>query len=85
MTPAAGEAIRLRIVAGNITSGNGQSYDPGEGTRIFRGLSLDVAMIQEFNYGHNSPADIREWVDAAFEPEYQYFREPDSQTKSYPS
>ena len=40
---------RLRLVAANLTSGNLQSYDPGDGKRILQGLHPDVVMLQEFN------------------------------------
>ena len=65
----------VRIMAANLTSGNGQSYDPGEGIRIFQGLDPDVVMIQEFNYGNDTPGDFRDFVDAAFGTEYNYYRE----------
>ena len=41
--------VRLRLVAANLTSGNNQSYDSGEGLRILEGLHPDVVMVQEFN------------------------------------
>jgi endonuclease/exonuclease/phosphatase family metal-dependent hydrolase len=73
-------ATRIRLMAANITSGNKQSYDPGEGTRIFQGLKPDVAMLQEFNYfgtdGNNDAADVRQFVDTAFGTGYVYYREP---------
>ncbi len=56
----------LRLMAGNLSSGNGQSYTPGHGMRIFQGCHPDVALIQEFNYGTNSAADIRAFVDTTF-------------------
>jgi endonuclease/exonuclease/phosphatase family metal-dependent hydrolase len=65
----------IRLMGANITSGNGQSYDPGEGIRIFQGTHPDVAMIQEFNYGNNSATDIRSFVDTAFGPSFSYYRE----------
>jgi endonuclease/exonuclease/phosphatase family metal-dependent hydrolase len=49
---------RVRLMAANISSGNNQSYDPGNGTRIFQGTKPDVVMIQEFNYGDNSATVI---------------------------
>jgi endonuclease/exonuclease/phosphatase family metal-dependent hydrolase len=64
------------VVAGNITSGNYQSYDPGHGIRIFQGLDPDVVLIQEFNYGDNTTADLRAMVDQAFGAEFSYYREP---------
>ncbi|MES2440879.1 MAG: endonuclease/exonuclease/phosphatase family protein [Verrucomicrobiota bacterium] len=65
----------IRIVAANISSGNNQSYDPGEGIRIFKGLDPDIVLIQEFNYSGNSPANFRSFVDTAFGTEFSYFRE----------
>ncbi len=69
----------LRVVAANTTSGNLQSYTPGHGVRIFQGLKPDVALVQEMNYGGNTPADIRAFVDAAFGPEFWFYREPTGQ------
>jgi endonuclease/exonuclease/phosphatase family metal-dependent hydrolase len=71
--------VRVRLMAANISSGNNQSYDPGHGTRIFQGIKPDVVMIQEFNYGSNSTADIRSFVDTAFGSNYSYFRESGAQ------
>lgn len=71
-------AERIRIVAANVTSGNLQSYDPGHGARILKGLSPDVVLIQEFNYGDNSPASIRTFVDNTFGPGFSYYRETGS-------
>ena len=63
----------LRLVTGNLTTGNLQSYeDPG--IRIFRGLAADVAMIQEFNVGGNSDVELRTFVDDAFGTDYGYTR-----------
>ncbi len=69
----------IRIMAANITSGNNQSYDPGEGIRVFQGLDPDIVLIQEFNYSDNSPANFRSFVDTAFGPEFSYFREGGSE------
>lgn len=77
-----GGEVRVRLMAGNITSGNCQSYDPGHGTRIFQGLKPDIAMVQEMNYGcgsgscscSNSATALRSFVDSAFGPEYVFAR-----------
>jgi endonuclease/exonuclease/phosphatase family metal-dependent hydrolase len=61
-------------MAGNLSSGNNQTYDPGEGLRIFAGLHPDVAMVQEFNYGGNTDADFQAFVDAGFGPGFTYVR-----------
>ena len=69
--PDAGPAIdasvppgntRLRLVAGNFSSGNAQAYEL-PGIRIFQRLAPDVAMIQEFNV---TTGTIRGFVDQAF-------------------
>lgn len=70
--PASGN---LRVVSGNLTSGSAQSYDPGEGARIFRALAPDVALVQELNAGANTEASLRAFVDAAFGPSYAYARQ----------
>ncbi|WP_414641452.1 endonuclease/exonuclease/phosphatase family protein [Archangium sp.] len=66
---------RVRLMAANISSGNYQSYDPGNGTRIFQGTKPDVVMIQEFNYGDNSATAIRNFVNTAFGSTFYYYRE----------
>jgi endonuclease/exonuclease/phosphatase family metal-dependent hydrolase len=71
---AVGE-VRVRLMAANTTSGNLQSYDPGEGIRIFKGTKPDVVMIQEFNYGDNSASAIRSFVDTTFGTTFHYYRE----------
>ncbi len=64
----------VRIMAANL-NGNSQTYEPFA-LRIFQGLKPDIVAIQEFNYGNNTPADFRSMVDAAFGPDYAYYREP---------
>ncbi len=59
--------IHIRAVAGNISTGNYQSYDPGEGIRIFQGLKGDIMMVQEFNYKDNSENDYKEFVETVFQ------------------
>src|SRR5688572_26692774 len=58
---------RLRVMAGNLTSGSSPSYDHGAGIRIFQALAPDVALVQELKYG----AGPRAFVDTAFGTEYQ--------------
>ncbi|MBC8012080.1 MAG: putative Ig domain-containing protein [Burkholderiales bacterium] len=67
---------RIRIVAANLTSGNGQDYDPGHGNRILQGLRPDIVLVQEFNYLGNTSADFRAWVDMNFGASFSYVREP---------
>jgi endonuclease/exonuclease/phosphatase family metal-dependent hydrolase len=60
----------LRVIAANLSSGNLQSYDPGEGARILKGLNPDVVLIQEWNIGNKTDNARRAWVDATFGPEF---------------
>lgn len=64
----------IRFMAANITSGPSQSYDEGHGIRIFQALKPDIVLIQEFNYGDNSEADITTFVHDTFGEEYTYYR-----------
>jgi endonuclease/exonuclease/phosphatase family metal-dependent hydrolase len=73
-----GGGTRVRLLAGNLTSGNLQAYE-APGTRIFQGLKPDIAMIQEFNVGDNAPATVRAWVDTAFGASFFFFRESGAQ------
>lgn len=66
-------------MAGNISSGNKQSYDPGEGIRIFQGLKPDIVLIQEWNYGSGTDAVMRTFVDTTFGTSFSYFRESGAQ------
>ena len=63
-------------MTGNLTSGNGQSYEPGHGKRIFKGLKPDVALIQEFNAhpSGSTPAQMRAMVDETFGSDFVYHR-----------
>ena len=72
-------SVPVRLMAANITSGNLQSYDPGNGTRIFQGTRPDIVMIQEFNYGDNSATAIRQFVNTAFGTTFSYYREGGAQ------
>lgn len=73
--PEASGPTKLRIVAANLTTGNGQSWDPGHGKRILQGIHADVVLIQEFKYGDNTPTAIRGFVDETFDPSFAYYRE----------
>ncbi len=83
-----GGPARLRLMAGNLTSGNLQAYE-APGTRIFQGLRPDIALVQELNVGDNSPAAIRAWVDMTFGASFAFFREsvaqiPNAVVSRYP-
>lgn len=58
--------VALRIVAGNLSSGNLQNYDGGHGVRIFTALQPDIALVQEMNFGDNSATAMRTFVDTTF-------------------
>jgi endonuclease/exonuclease/phosphatase family metal-dependent hydrolase len=64
--------IKVRVIAGNLSSGTRQSWDPGHGIRMLKGLAADIAVLQEFNYGSNTDADYKEFLSAAFEPSFSY-------------
>ena len=61
--------VRLRFMAANTTSGNYQSYDGGEGARIFMAVKPDIALIQEFKVNEGS---IEDFVRRTFGAEYSY-------------
>ncbi len=74
------EAVSVRIVAANLTSGNEQSYSPdnenhsnveGAGARILKGLNPDVVLMQEFNTGTST----QQWVTQTFGPSYEFAKE----------
>jgi len=69
--------VPVRVMAANLT-GNSQKYDAA-GMRIFQGLRPDIVAIQEFNYAGNSAAEIRQFVTAAFGPDFFHFREAGAQ------
>ena len=73
------DGLRLRIAAANLTSGNGQNYDPGEGIDILQGIDPDICLIQEFNYQGNTAANLRTFVDTAFGTSFSFFRETGAQ------
>jgi endonuclease/exonuclease/phosphatase family metal-dependent hydrolase len=65
----------LRLAAANLTSGNNQSYTPGHGARILKGIAADIVMIQEFNFGSNSASDLRGFVNDTFGTGFSFYRE----------
>lgn len=76
--PAQSNVI-VRVMASNLTSGSNQRYET-PGLNILKGLKPDVVALQEFNYasstlGINTPAALREMVDATFGTNFVYFRE----------
>ena len=70
---------RVRIVAANLTSGDLQSYDPGQGKRILAGIQGDVVLLQEFNQGNNSAGALTDLVEEVCGMDCSYVRGPDAQ------
>ncbi|MBL8620716.1 MAG: endonuclease [Myxococcales bacterium] len=66
--------VTLRVMASNLTSGNFQAYE-APGARLIDGLDPDIALMQEFNVGGNTPAEVRAFVDQAFGPGFYISRE----------
>lgn len=74
--PVDGGGTNIRIMAANISSGPSLSYGPDEGVRIFKGLAPDVVLIQEFNSGAGSVAELDAFVRSTFGATFTYYREP---------
>ncbi|KYF97346.1 endonuclease [Sorangium cellulosum] len=66
-------------MAANLTSGTRQSYDPGHGQRIMQGVSPDIVLLQELNYGTNGADALRTFVDDTFGSAFSYYREAGAQ------
>lgn len=62
--------VSVRVVAGNVTSGNYQSYDPGHGIRILQALQPDIVLVQEMNYLNNTAVDYQAFSDSILGPSY---------------
>jgi endonuclease/exonuclease/phosphatase family metal-dependent hydrolase len=69
-----GTPQRVRLMAANISSGSAQSYTEGSGARLFKALTPDIVMIQEFNYGGNSDGEILDFVNSTFGAPYVFAR-----------
>ncbi len=63
--------VTLRMMAANTTTGKDQSYDLGEGKRIFQAMKPDIVMIQEFNMETDT---IDNFVRSTFGNSYDYYR-----------
>jgi len=77
-TDTLGGDVVIRIMAANLTSGNGQDYDLGHGLRIIRGLAPDIVLINEFRYGSSTADDLQEFMNLAFGDgnSFMYYRGP---------
>jgi endonuclease/exonuclease/phosphatase family metal-dependent hydrolase len=62
-------------MAANLTTGNLQSYDNGEGLRLIQGVSPDIVLIQEFRYGDNEEATMQAMVDSTLGVGFSWCRE----------
>ena len=68
--------LAVRVMASNLTSGSGQSYET-PGIDILKGLKPDVVAIQEFRYNSSSStANLRQLVDLAFGTNFNFYCEP---------
>lgn len=68
--------VTIRVMAANLTSGNGQSYET-PGINIFQGLKPDIVTIQEFRYNSSHDSnDLRILVNAAFGTNFYFYCEP---------
>lgn len=65
LSASGAEYARIRVVSSNLSTGNKQNYDNGEGLRILKGLHPEVILMQEFNYRSNGAHDLCEFVKEA--------------------
>ncbi|HEY3452758.1 MAG TPA: endonuclease/exonuclease/phosphatase family protein [Myxococcales bacterium] len=63
-------SLLVRVMAANLSSGNAQTYDPGEGLRLIAGAHPDVVLIQELIYGDNSDAAIQKMTTDTLGPSF---------------
>lgn len=68
-------AVRLRLMAANLTTGNHQNYDLGHGLRILQGAKPDIVMIQEFNYRSHTNADLASLAEGVMGGRAYFYRE----------
>jgi endonuclease/exonuclease/phosphatase family metal-dependent hydrolase len=59
-----GTGTRVRIATANLTTGNFQNYDAGEGIRLIQGTDPDILLVQEFNYLSNDAASFTAFATA---------------------
>lgn len=69
----------LRVMAANISSGPALDYAAPASVRILKGLQPDIVVLQEFNVGGSTAAELGAFVADAFGPSFVYYREPDVQ------
>ncbi len=70
---------RVRVVAANLSSGDLQSYDGGQGVRILQGIDADIVLMQEMNRGSSNASAIGILVDDVCDGECNYIRGPQAQ------
>ena len=69
--PVEPQDVKIRFLAANLTSGEDQSYDEGEGIRLMKAMKPDIVLIQEFNYYKNT---IESFVKSTFGEDFVYYR-----------
>ncbi|MBU1537390.1 hypothetical protein KKF84_18890 [Myxococcota bacterium] len=57
-------SLPIRIIAGNLSSGNYQNYDPGHGIRILTALLPDIVLVQEMTYMSKTVANYQDFSRA---------------------
>ena len=67
-------STRFRAVAANLSTGNNQNYDAGEGIRILQGIHPDLIFMQEMNYVDNSSFSMRSLADQVCGQTCAYYR-----------
>ncbi|MBL0695107.1 hypothetical protein JJE73_15875 [Comamonas sp. JC664] len=73
-----GGFTHIRVMASNLSSGRYQSYDPGHGIRLIKGVDPDIVLMQEFNYGNNSASAVSTLVNE-IAPGFYWSRETGAQ------
>ncbi len=63
-------AVRVRVMAANLTAGNFQNYNPppgdvapGPGLRIMQGARPDIVLVQEMRYGADDGTAMQQFAD----------------------
>lgn len=68
-------STKIRIATSNLTTGDNQNYDGGEGIRILQGIHPDIVLVQEFNYHDNAEPSLQEFANAVVGDGAFYYRQ----------
>ena len=68
-------ASNLRIMTGNVSSGNDSTYDHQESKDLLLGLHPDVALLQEMKVGDDTTAAFDAFVTETFGADFSGYRE----------